>query len=78
MTTLTLCRIVSTTTESLKQRKKPMRKEKIERNREMFQRKKEGWTYGQLKEHYSLARPTIWEIVKRLEKAEKEELDKKA
>jgi len=49
------------------------RPEKKERNAEMYQRRKEGWTFPRLAEFYNMRKPTAFVIVKRLEKREKEE-----
>lgn len=48
------------------------RPEKKERNEEMYQRRKEGWTFPRLAEHYNMKKPTAFVIIKRLEKRNKE------
>lgn len=52
--------------------------EKKRRNEEIYTRKMQGWTFEQLKEHYGISRPTLFDIVKREEKRrEKAEIKQK-
>ena len=42
--------------------------EKKERNKELLKRKRQGWSYGKLSQFYGISRPTIFAIVKRMER----------
>lgn len=50
-----------------KETKKMGRPEKAARNRELFKKRQAGWSLGKLAEFYSIRKPTVAEIVKRME-----------